>query len=67
MLTFCNYVDNRKICRKYVEYLLSLYKAKFPYNGNVLVFLEVHAWDLLLHSYMIVMSKYFNAKICIST
>ena len=50
--------------RKYVEYLLSLYKAKFPYNGNTLVLTAVHALDVpqVLHFDITVMSKFSHAN-----
>ena len=42
----CNYVDNIH-AEKYVEYLLSLFRVKFPYNCTALVLLVVHVWDIL--------------------
>ena len=38
--------SSRKIRSNYVEYLLSLYKAKFPFNHDGLVLPAVHAWDI---------------------
>ena len=45
-------------------YLLSLYKAKFPFNHNGLVLPAAHAWDMpqVVHFHVTVMSKYSNAK-----
>ena len=68
MLIFFNYVDNIHV-ENYGESMLNIYfpftKPSSPYNCNALVFLVVHAWNLLLHSHMTVMAKYSNAKICI--
>ena len=55
---------SRKICKKCVECLRSLYEAKFVFNHNGLVHPAVHSWDIpqVVRSRITVMSKHSNAK-----
>ena len=60
-------VDNiylEKTYIKYAEYLLSLYRDKHTFNHSGLLLPGVHAWDIpqVMHSHIIIMSKYFKTK-----
>ena len=49
----------------YIEYLFSLYKPRFPFNRNGLVYPAAHTWDIsqLLYSHTTTMSKYSNVNL----